>query len=486
MGFQIGAFRFDRAKYAKYTIYFKDISGLSRKADVKIAGVKVGWVEEVKLITDGEMRAEVRAMILKDYALYHDASAVVRQEGLLGPNYLEIMPGDPLLRRLEPGEVLGKPSKEPVSVDELLQQFKKIAENVQEVTDSFKGALGGPVGKDQLRETFDNLHTTAERFASFSDVLERSFTRNEQNLDAFLSIGTDIRNIAEKLDTDVLPVFRDSIEKISNVFDRDFNRIASKLESTTDAFEGAALQARDGLKSVSSVAEKIDEGKGTIGKLINEEETYRDLKVAVQGLRNYFAKVDRLQIVFDSHGEYMHRPAETYEHVDSKGYFDVRIHPNEDHFYVVQLATSEKGYINRHEVHKDYCDNRGDKIDLDIVNEGLSEVEKLKFTHREKLEIFNRNSLKFGLQFGKIFKDVAFRFGLFEGFAGVGVDIDIPLKSDKFRWLTSFEAFDLNGWNRKDDKRPHLKWLNKMYFMRNIYFTFGADDFASKRNASMF
>jgi len=43
-----------------------------------------------------------------------------------------------------------------------------------------------------------------------------------------------------------------------------------------------------------------------------------------------------------------------------------------------------------------------------------------------------------------------------------------------------------HGWNRRDDKRPHLKWINRMFFMNNIYFTLGADDFASKRNASVF
>jgi hypothetical protein len=39
----------------------------------------------------------------------------------------------------------------------------------------------------------------------------------------------------------------------------------------------------------------------------------------------------------------MHRPAENYRYEDSKGYFDIRIHPNEEHFYVVQIASPEKG-----------------------------------------------------------------------------------------------------------------------------------------------
>ena len=75
---------------------------------------------------------------------------------------------------------------------------------------------------------------------------------------------------------------------------------------------------------------------------------------------------------------------------------------------------------------------------------------------------------------------------MIEGFVGMGADVDIPFKTDKFRWVTSFEAFDFRGWNRKHDKRPHLKWLNRMFLMRNVYFTFGADDFVSKHNANAF
>lgn len=484
MGFQIGAFRFDRANYTKYTMYFKDIAGLTRKADVKIAGVKVGWVEKIKLVPDTQMQAEAEVMVLKEYILYSDSYAMVRQEGLLGPKYLEIVPGDPLLRPLEAGEALGKPSTEPVSIDELMQQFKKIAGNVESVTESFKSAVGGYEGRQMLDETFANLHTVAERMASFSEVLDRSFARNEDNLDVLLSVGNDIKSLANKLESDVLPVFRDSIDRISNVFDRDFNRIATQIEATAGSLQEASIQARDGLKSLGSVAEKIDEGKGTIGKLINEDETYRDLKVAVEGIKNYFAQADRLQIVFDSHFESMHRPAENYEHNNSKGYFDIRLHTNQDHFYLVQLASNEKGWVDRREVHREYCDIDGCPIDVDKLD--LSDNDKLENVFNKKFEVFTRNSVRIGLQFGKIFGDVAFRFGLFEGLAGAGVDIDIPFKTENFRWVTSFEAFDFSGWNRKNDKRPHLKWVNRIFLFNSIYFTFGADDFASKRNANVF
>jgi phospholipid/cholesterol/gamma-HCH transport system substrate-binding protein len=518
MGFKIGAFRFDRAQYTQYILYFHDISGLSRKAAIKIAGVKVGWVEEIKLIEGMQAKAEAIAMVASVNPLYQNAQAIVRQDGLLGPKYIDINPGDSLLRQLEEGEALQKSSIDPVDLDDLFREVKEIAGNVRQVSESFRDAFAGVQGADQIKSFVGNLDNAAEKFSNVTAIIERSFMRNEENLDAFLEIGSNIRMLSDRLENNVFPVFQESIEKIATVFDRDFGRIATHVETTTDALEEAAAQARDGLRSVSSVAEKIDEGKGLLGKLVNEDETYRDLKVAVSGFKNYVSKLDRMQILFDTHFETMHRPAENYRYEDSKGYFDIRIHPNEEYFYLVQIASSEKGFAYRTEKEYTYTNDDLDYIDPAKPNNPqsvsptqtptndqrprllsnseyantLPSDEQLKTVYRKERLRFERNSVKIGVQFGKIFGDLALRIGMIDGFAGLGADYEFPFKNDKVRWVTTFEGFDFRGFNRRgpdkfhQDKRPHLKWLNRMFLMRNIYFTFGADDFVSKQNANAF
>src|SRR5690606_3134635 len=77
---------------------------------------------------------------------------------------------------------------------------------------------------------------------------------------------------------------------------------------------------------------------------------------------------------------------------------------------------------------------------------------------------------------------------LFEGAFGLGADYFIPLPTEKLSWITSLEAFDFKGLQRLDfttERRPHLKWLNRVFIFNNLYTTFGFDDFAS-HNASAF
>lgn len=486
MGFKIGSFRFDRSEYVEYTLSFTDISGLSRKADVKIAGVKVGWVESVELLARDSMPAHAVVMVRKEFNLYQNAHGVVRQDGFLGPKYIEISTGNPALCRLAPGSALHE-SQAPVSVDELMREFKHIATNVRDVTDTFREAIGGQESAEKIQHFVDNITSAADRLSSFSGVLERSFVKNENHIDALLQLGTTITSVVNSLQNDVLPGFQGSIERIAEVFDRDFDRIASNVDAVAQSFDEAAVEARDSLHSISSVAAKIDEGAGLIGKLINEDETYRDLKVAVEGIRNYVTKLDRMQIVFDTHSEKMLRPAENYLWEDCKGYFEARIYPREDYFFLIQYMETEKGFLKWSEKQKDYLDRQTKQ---EIYTDELRMGDGFKlldtFGVREQKIYFARDAAALGIQVGKIFGNIAVRVGLFDGYAGFGADFDIPIRSEKFRWVTSLELFDMNGRNRIDDRNPHFKWYNKMYFMRNLYAVFGADDFASKRNASTF
>lgn len=481
----IGAFRFSTSGYMPYSVSFEDVSGLSRKAEVKIAGVKVGWVESIDLTA--KHRAKAHIMVSKKYALYDNAYAVVRQEGLIGTKYLEVIPGDPLLPKLDSGDALARPGREAVSIDELLFKFKKIATHVEQITDNFKEAFTGEERAEQLKNTVESISSAAEKFDSLATSLENVIAGNEESLQSMIS---DFQEFAHTLKED-MPSFKESVVRLTDSLESDFNRISNNLSESANSIGQAAEEARDGFQSMSSVVEKIDEGRGILGKLVNEDEMYKDIKDAVAGMKNYLAKFETLGVIFDSHVETMHRPVDNFKYADSKGYFNVRIHTSDSFFYLAQIVASEKGFVERNYVYEDYYDEHGNKLDYSLLPEvsatdDEANLNKFKFApHRVTRE---RKPLTFGFQFGTIYNDIAFRLGVIEGAFGVGADYYIPFKSDKFAWTTTLEMFDFKGLQRFDleDRRPHLKWLNRIFLLNNLYFTFGADDFASKGNANAF
>ena len=74
------------------SVVFEDSTGLKIGGLVKVSGVNVGKIEDLKLLTDSY---EARAIISIDKSinLPDDSSARITSSGLLGSNYIEIVPG---------------------------------------------------------------------------------------------------------------------------------------------------------------------------------------------------------------------------------------------------------------------------------------------------------------------------------------------------------------------------------------------------------
>jgi len=499
MTLQLGVFRLNKGNYKLQVVKFHDVGGLDKKAEVKIAGVVVGWVDKIELVEGANYLAKAYIMILKQYILHSDASAKVRQEGLLGTKYLEIIPGDSSLPSLPEGHELNSPAHAAVSIDDILHKVHTIAGHVVDVTAALHETFGGPEGRSELQYTMRYLNQAAEKIATFAHSLDRTLSNNESNINNILgdvrdithemvksipALSDDFGRLSKRMESEFLPSFQASIERMSEVFDRDVNRIAQKVEKTTDALSDAAWNASDSFKNITSIAGKLDDGKGLLGKLINEDKMAKDVEYAIGGLRNYFSMIDKLSIVLDAHGEFMFRPAEHMVFEEAKGYIDIRIHPTDDHFYMIQRVTSQRGNLERRSLVKNWFDENDKQFlpsDFFLQARPLGELIGRVETIERVLD-----APRYGIQIGKIFKDVALRFGLIEGWSGVGIDVEIPFNNENFRWVTTFELFDFRGRQRINDSRPHLKWMNRVFLLRNIYCAFGADDFISQENSNGF
>ncbi|MEO9778764.1 MAG: outer membrane lipid asymmetry maintenance protein MlaD [Sedimentitalea sp.] len=71
---------------------FRSLEGVSVGTDVRLAGVKIGTVTEVELNPE-TYRADTTFSVLEGIPVPDDSAVIVSSEGLLGGNFVEIMPG---------------------------------------------------------------------------------------------------------------------------------------------------------------------------------------------------------------------------------------------------------------------------------------------------------------------------------------------------------------------------------------------------------
>lgn len=108
------------------TADFTDIGGLKVRAPVTVAGVKVGEVARIEL-EPGQLNAKVTMMLHRDMPIpYEDVSARILTEGLLGSNYISIVPGfdgdDKAHPYLRSGDVIAK-TQEAIILENLIGQL---------------------------------------------------------------------------------------------------------------------------------------------------------------------------------------------------------------------------------------------------------------------------------------------------------------------------------------------------------------------------
>lgn len=74
------------------TASFRSLEGVSVGTDVRLAGVKIGTVTDVELNKES-YRADTTFTVLDGIEVPDDSAVVIASEGLLGGNFVEIMPG---------------------------------------------------------------------------------------------------------------------------------------------------------------------------------------------------------------------------------------------------------------------------------------------------------------------------------------------------------------------------------------------------------
>jgi phospholipid/cholesterol/gamma-HCH transport system substrate-binding protein len=407
---QLSSVRLDLARYATYTANFKDVSGLSEKADIKIAGVKVGWVDSVYLVPQ-DFQVKVTLKILKEYRLHADARAFVRQEGLLGAKFLEVVQGSSSEPLIPHGGTFAYQMRQFVGLDEIFYIFQKLGSQIEQLSASVK-------------------HTSDEA----ADLLN------------------SLKNSMKKVDT-----LLEAASKATESGHKSFESTADALKDVAAKVTHFIEKAQEPVEHVGALAQKLTEGQGSLGKILQDGSLYEDVRGTAEYAKTCVERIKKWSLNFDSHFEVLpHADKKT----NLKWYANAYILPGSQYFLKTGLVYDQRGFAK-------HLKERFDHQDLCIVKE-------------------RKDSFRLNLQAGRIFNSqYAVRLGIFQGTVGVGFDAWLPFKS--IDWLTTFEAFDFRGHNRFCcDRRPHLRWLNRLFLNNHVYLAFGADDFISKYNKSGF
>jgi phospholipid/cholesterol/gamma-HCH transport system substrate-binding protein len=444
--------QFEYARDRGYDLYalFDSAEGIVKGVPVEIAGVEVGRVKDITL--EGG-KARVVLQIHPEVQIGDDAQAIIRSKGVLGDKYVEIVLGSPEARPVEPDGQIAR-TQSPANIDILLKQLSAIGDDIKNITESLSGVLGGEEGESSLRAIVDNMRELTE---TLNETVQRNNDNINQMLDNLAGFSGDMREISGTSKDDVAEIvanFRQASSELRKALVA-LNQIADKV-SRGEGTIGKLIQDEETVErldetllALKEITEKINKGEGTLGKLVQEDETVDNLNTTLESINEYLRKEGRFRTYIDYSGEYL------FEQEALKSYLSLRIQPKQDKYYVLGIVDDPAGKKSRTE----------ETIIVDGVEQTI---------YREKID---KDAIKWTAQISKRYYDLGLRAGIFESTGGVGADYF--LYDD--RLICSFEAFDFDP-----DENPHLKLRAEFTPLQFIYVTAGYDDFISKSDNESF
>ncbi len=379
-----------------YRVYavFDDVQGLVAKSRVLIAGIPVGTIESIRL-QGGKARVDLR--INEDVKLYTNGAVGQRSASLLGEMLLVIRQGGPPAAELKDGERIAAEPKA-AKTDDVIQTVGSIAESVRKVTTQLERAFGNDDAGNQMSHALRSLTEALEG-------VNRTVRANEEvvghTLHNFDQISTDAAPKIERILTHIEDVTRE----IHVMMDKNADGVANglgRIDDTVASIQRSAHELESAMQDIKKVTERTAQGKGTLGRLTEDETLIDEVQGIVEGVNDVVGPIARLQTIVRLRSEYNFL-ANTF-----KNYVGLRIQPREDRYYAFELINDPRGSttFTQRQVRVSPPPNG----EPEFYQETISET---------------KDAFRFSLIFAKRLYFATFRFGILESTGGLGLDFHL-------------------------------------------------------------
>lgn len=189
---------------------FKDVAGLQAGNNVRLSGVNVGVVDDIRIVSDSSIRVELLIDESTRRFIKKDASATIGSEGLMGNKVLIINPGTGRKQEIEDGDIIE--TVMPMNLDEVFLSLKTTIDNTSSITNNLakitfniqsgNGTIGKLLMDSTLRDNFDSTLVNLKKgSAEFKMLMAKA---NDLD-DVLLSLRTTMSNTAA-ITSDVLKI----------------------------------------------------------------------------------------------------------------------------------------------------------------------------------------------------------------------------------------------------------------------------------------
>ena len=255
------------------TAVYPKVEGLKPANRISLNGFDIGTVTDM-YVTNGDINKgiTVKMAVEKDIDIPKDSKAIIVSDGLLGSksvkfelgNSKELIGSDGIIQSEVEYGLMDKASSE---VDVVIKDLKHSITSLDTALTGMKNILNNST-QQNIKSAIANLNTTTSEFAALSKTL-----------------GSQRSNINQTMSN--LNAFSNNLNKNNGTITRTMNN----LETTTNNFSKIQLEQTVAkldktLNSLQSTLGKVNNGKGSMAMLMNDDKLYKNIKNTSETLNN--------------------------------------------------------------------------------------------------------------------------------------------------------------------------------------------------------
>lgn len=263
-----------------YLVYatFDDLKQLQIGDDVRLAGVRIGSV------TDASLRWNLAVATLsidKKFSVPSNSVATISMAGLLGANYIAILPGnDP--HPLQPNETLQ--TQNPIDVGAMLQKFGSVGERLDRILANVEENFSKNNPLEGLRDIGDFFRNNREKLSNVVD----NCSEITQNINTITRHVTEGQGTLGKLiyDEHAYEQFNDIIQSLSDIAKNIENGqgLVGKLlydPKTSQSFDALMNNCDTVMKNLKEFSARLNNEHSTLGRIISDDSLYKKAEAAL-------------------------------------------------------------------------------------------------------------------------------------------------------------------------------------------------------------
>jgi phospholipid/cholesterol/gamma-HCH transport system substrate-binding protein len=250
--------------------YFKNVSGLKAGNNVQFAGINIGTVRKLELVSDTAVLVTLDLEKKGTRYLKKNDIATIGSDGLMGNKILIILPGASGGAPLVGGDFLK--TREPINMDEMMRTLDTTNQNVAVLSEKFRemvirlseneelwGLVEDPALPANIRSSLTNIKVASDRANLLMAEVQQMVSEVAQSEDGLLDLLKDT-TITHDLRT-----ASSNINALSNQL--------TEIGQTAD-------------KAVNQLANDLNQGKGPLNAILKDPQLTQALEESLKNVES--------------------------------------------------------------------------------------------------------------------------------------------------------------------------------------------------------